>query len=74
MTFIATTRARNERSHGRAACAPWFGPLPPETQFYTVFAAERADSTAPDAARGPIKFLRGLKAIPVIKLQGMELA
>lgn len=49
------------------------GPIPPEIQFYTVFTAGvSANSKAPDAARGLIKFLTGPTAIPVIKSQGME--
>jgi len=49
------------------------GPLPPDIQFYTVFAAGvSANSKAPDAARDLIKFLTGPTALPVIKSQGME--
>ena len=49
------------------------GPLPPEIQFYTVFAAAvSVSSNAPDAAQSLIKFLQGPQAIPVIKSQGME--
>jgi molybdate transport system substrate-binding protein len=49
------------------------GPLPPEIQFYTSFgAAVSVASTAPDAARDLLKFLKGPAAIPVIKAQGME--
>ena len=49
------------------------GPLAPEIQFYTVFAAGvSTNSKAPDAARDLIKFLTGPTAVPVIKSQGME--
>ena len=49
------------------------GPLPPEIQSYTVFAAGvSARSSVPDAAGALIKFLMGATALPVIKSQGME--
>jgi molybdate transport system substrate-binding protein len=49
------------------------GPLPPEIQFYSVFAgAVSANSKYPDVARSLIKFLQGPRAIPVIRSQGME--
>jgi len=49
------------------------GPLPPEIQFYTVFAgAVSANSNAPYASQSLIRFLKGPRAIPVIKSQGME--
>jgi molybdate transport system substrate-binding protein len=49
------------------------GPIPPEIQFYTVFAAAvSVNSGAPGAARELIKFLTGPTAVPVIKSQGME--
>ncbi len=49
------------------------GPIPPEIQFWTVFAAavlENAPESA--AARELLKFLVGSKAHPVITMQGME--
>ena len=49
------------------------GPLPPDIQIYSVFeGAVSANSKAPDAARGLLRFLTGPTAIPVIKAQGME--
>jgi molybdate transport system substrate-binding protein len=49
------------------------GPLPPEIQFFASFAAAvSANSKVPDAARNLITFLRGRKAMEVIKSQGME--
>jgi hypothetical protein len=49
------------------------GPLPPEIQYYTAFVGGiSAQSKAPDAALGLIKFPTGPIAIPVIKSQGME--
>jgi molybdate transport system substrate-binding protein len=49
------------------------GPLPAEIQFYTNFGgAISATSNASDAARDLLKFLKGPKAIPVIRAQGME--
>ncbi len=49
------------------------GPLPPEIQFYASFGgAVAAQSTAPDAARDLLLFLKGPAALRVIKAQGME--
>ena len=49
------------------------GPLPPEIQSYITFTAGVSSrTTVPDAARQLIQFLRGPKAIAVIKAQGME--
>jgi len=49
------------------------GPLPPEIQSYVTFAAGvSANSNAADAAKELMKFLKGPRAIPVIKSQGME--
>jgi len=49
------------------------GPLPPEIQFYTSFGgAVAAHSTAPEAARDLLLFLKGPAALRVIKAQGME--
>ena len=49
------------------------GPLPPEIQYNFQFTAGvSANSQAPEAARGLIRFLTGPFAIPVIKSQGME--
>jgi len=47
--------------------------LPPEIQSYVTFAAGvSANSNAADAAKELMKFLKGPRAIPVIKSQGME--
>jgi molybdate transport system substrate-binding protein len=49
------------------------GPLPSEVQFYTSFAGGiSSNSSAPEAARDLLKFLKSGTAIPVIKTQGME--
>jgi molybdate transport system substrate-binding protein len=49
------------------------GPLPPEIQSYITFTAGVSSRTmVPDAARQLIQFLKGSKAIAVIKAQGME--
>jgi molybdate transport system substrate-binding protein len=49
------------------------GPLPPEIQSYITFVAGvGSQSRAPEAASELITFLRGPKAIAVIKSQGME--
>ena len=49
------------------------GPLPPEIQSYVTFVAGvGSQSRAPKAAGDLITFLRGEKAIAVIKAQGME--
>ena len=49
------------------------GPLPEELQYYAVFAGGvSVNSTAQDAARDLINFLKGPTAWPVIKEQGME--
>jgi molybdate transport system substrate-binding protein len=49
------------------------GPLPPEIQFYTVFAGGiSSNSKAPDAARELIKFIKGPSALWAIKDLGME--
>ena len=49
------------------------GPLPPEIQSYITFTAGVSSRTmVPDAARQLIQFLKGPKAIAVIKAQGME--
>lgn len=49
------------------------GPLPAEIQFYTNFgSAVSVTSTAPDAARDLLKFLKGPTALRVIKAHGME--
>ena len=49
------------------------GPLPPELQSYvTFFGAISSDSPAVDAAKSLVEFLKGPRAFPVIKSQGME--
>ena len=49
------------------------GPLPPEIQSYITFTAGVSSRTmVPDAARRLIEFLRGPRALAVIKAQGME--
>jgi molybdate transport system substrate-binding protein len=49
------------------------GPLPAEIAFYTTFGgAVSASSKSPDAARDLLVFLKGPRAISVIKTQGME--
>jgi len=49
------------------------GPLPPELQTYTMFAAAvSASAKEPAAARAFVKFLSALDALPVIKAKGME--
>ena len=49
------------------------GPLPPEVQSYVTFvAAAGAESNAKDAARELIAFLKGPRAVAVMKTQGME--
>jgi molybdate transport system substrate-binding protein len=49
------------------------GELPPELNFYLVFAgAVSAQSKAPDAARELIKYIKGPTALPVLKSRGME--
>lgn len=49
------------------------GPLPAELQSWVVFTAGiSARSTAPNAARALITFLKGPAALPVIRSQGME--
>jgi molybdate transport system substrate-binding protein len=49
------------------------GPLPPEMQHYTVFAAGiAAHARAPDAARAVIAYLTAPAAAPLIRQSGME--
>jgi molybdate transport system substrate-binding protein len=49
------------------------GPLPPEMQHYTVFAAGiAAHARAPDGARALVAFLRAPAAAPLIRQSGME--
>jgi len=49
------------------------GPLPPDVQEITVFAAGlHARAKAPDAARALIRFLTAPAAAPVIRKKGME--
>lgn len=49
------------------------GPLPPELQTYTMFAAAvGASAKEPEAANALIKFLTAPEALPVIKAKGME--
>jgi molybdate transport system substrate-binding protein len=49
------------------------GPLPPEIQSYLMFtAAVAATSPSKEAAKQLVSFLRGPKATPVIRAQGME--
>ena len=49
------------------------GPLPPEIQYHTVFAAGvGTNSQAPDGSKDLIAFLTSPTAIPVIRAQGME--
>jgi molybdate transport system substrate-binding protein len=51
------------------------GPLPPEIQNYTIYAAGvGADAREADAARALIKLLAGPAAEPVLKSRGMERA
>ena len=67
LTIIAITQAYT--TPGVAVA----GPLPPEIQFYTVFGgAVSTNSQAPDAARALLNFLKGPRAVTVIKDQGME--
>ena len=49
------------------------GPLPPDIQQITIFAAGlHARARAPDAARALVKFLKAPAAAPVIRAKGME--
>ena len=49
------------------------GPLPPDMQYVTVFAAAiRQSAASPDAAKALLKFLTAPEAAPVIKQFGME--
>jgi molybdate transport system substrate-binding protein len=49
------------------------GPLPPGLQFFTDFAgAVSTTSSASDAARELLTFLKGPTAISVIRAQGIE--
>jgi len=49
------------------------GPLPPDIQQITIFAAGlHARAQAPDAARALVKFLKAPAAAPVIRKKGME--
>jgi molybdate transport system substrate-binding protein len=51
----------------------YLGPLPPEVQEVTVFAAAlHKSAAAPDAARALMKFLSAPAAAPVIKKTGMD--
>jgi len=51
----------------------YLGPLPPDIQETTVFAAAlHKDARSPDAARALIKFLSAPEAAPVIKKTGMD--
>ena len=51
----------------------YVGPLPPEIQQFTVFAAGiAAHARAPDAARAVIAYLTAPAAAPIIRLSGME--
>ncbi len=51
----------------------YLGPLPPEVQEVTVFAAGlHKSAVAPDAAKALMKFLSAPAAAPVIKKTGME--
>jgi molybdate transport system substrate-binding protein len=51
----------------------YLGPLPPDIQVTTVFAAAlHKDARSPDAARALIKFLSAPEAAPVIKKTGMD--
>jgi molybdate transport system substrate-binding protein len=49
------------------------GELPPELNFYLVFAgAVGTAAKSPDAARELIRFIRGPAALPILKSRGME--
>jgi molybdate transport system substrate-binding protein len=49
------------------------GELPPELNFYLVFAgAVGSAAKSPDAARELIRFIKGPAALPVLKSRGME--
>src|SRR6185437_5728888 len=49
------------------------GPLPPDVQQITTFAAGlRASANSPSAARALVKFLTAPEAAPVIRRKGME--
>lgn len=49
------------------------GPLPPELQSYIAFeGAVTSNATTPDAGKNLIEFLKGPKALTVIRAQGME--
>ena len=51
----------------------YVGPLPPEIQHYTVFAAGiAAHAREPDAARALIAYLTAPAAAPLIRQSGME--
>lgn len=51
----------------------YLGPLPPEIQHTTVFAAGlHTAAAAPEAAKALVKFLTGPEAGPIIRKNGME--
>jgi molybdate transport system substrate-binding protein len=51
----------------------YVGPLPPELQYVTVFAAAlRTSAASPEAAKALLKFLSAPEAAPAIKQFGME--